>query len=48
MKQATRRYAKRQLSWLGKLDPAELINVSGRSAEQIAEQIITGASPSAA
>ncbi|MCX6370511.1 MAG: tRNA dimethylallyltransferase, partial [Solirubrobacterales bacterium] len=48
MKQATRRYAKRQLTWLGKLDQAELIDVGGRSAEQIAEQILSGASGSAA
>ena len=48
MKQATRRYAKRQLTWLGKLDQAELIDVGGRSAEEVAEQILSSASPSAA
>jgi len=48
MKQATRRYAKRQLTWLAKLDHAELIDVGGRSAEQVAEQILSGDSGSAA
>jgi len=48
MKQATRRYAKRQLTWLGKLDQAELIDVGGRRAEEVAEQILSSASPSAA
>ena len=48
MKQATRRYAKRQLTWLGKLDQAERIDVGGRSAEEVVEQILSDASGSAA
>ena len=48
MKRSTRRYAKRQLTWLAKLDHAELIDVGGRSAEQVAEQILSGLSGSAA
>lgn len=48
MKLATRRYAKRQLTWLSKLDRAELIAVDGRGAEEVAEQILSGAGAPAA
>lgn len=39
MRSRTRRYAKRQLTWLRKLDGAETIDVSGRSPEQVAAAI---------
>ena len=40
MKQATRRYAKRQLTWLKKLQAAELFELAGRSAGAAADEIL--------
>jgi tRNA dimethylallyltransferase len=40
MKQRTRNYAKRQLTWMRKLPDVELIDVAGRSPESVARQIL--------
>ena len=40
MKTRTRRYAKRQLTWLRKLPGAHLIDVTGRSPEDVAAELI--------
>jgi tRNA dimethylallyltransferase len=40
MKTRTRRYAKRQLTWLRKLPNAHLIDVTGRSPEDVAAELI--------
>lgn len=37
---ATRRYARRQLTWLRKLEDAVIIDVQDRSPEEVAEQIL--------
>ena len=42
MKQATRRYAKRQLTWLGKLEPVELFALDEVDVDQVAETILRG------
>ena len=39
MKQRTRQYARRQLTWMRKLPNAELIDVTRRSAEDVADEI---------
>lgn len=39
MKQRTRQYARRQLTWMRKLPNAEVIDVTRRSAEDVAEEI---------
>ena len=36
MKRRTRNYAKRQLTWMRKLAGVELIDASGRSADELA------------
>lgn len=49
MKQATRRYAKRQLTWLRKLEAAELFELNGEhGAEQVADAILASSSSAAA
>jgi len=49
MKRRTRNYARRQLTWMRKLAGAQVIDVTGRSAEDVAEEVATRAlSPSAA
>jgi tRNA A37 N6-isopentenylltransferase MiaA len=49
MKQATRRYAKRQLTWLRKLEAAELFELNAEhGAEQVADAILASGSPAAA
>ena len=49
MKQATRRYAKRQLTWLRRLDAAELFELSAEHGpEQVADAILASGSPAAA
>ena len=40
MKTRTRRYAKRQLTWLRKLPGAHLIDVTGRSPDDVAAELI--------
>ncbi|WP_354702232.1 tRNA dimethylallyltransferase [Paraconexibacter sp. AEG42_29] len=40
MKQGTRRYARRQLTWMRKLPAVELVDVTGRSAEDVAAQLL--------
>ncbi len=40
MKRATRRYAKRQLTWLRKLSAAELIEIGERGIEEVADEIL--------
>ena len=40
MKTRTRRYAKRQLTWLRKLGGAHLIDVTGRSPDDVAAELI--------
>jgi tRNA dimethylallyltransferase len=41
MKQATRRYARRQLTWLRKLPGVQAIDVTDRTATEVAEEIAT-------
>ncbi len=49
MKQATRRYAKRQLTWLRRLEVAELFELGqARTAQQAAEEILATVKPPAA
>lgn len=49
MKRATRRYAKRQLTWLRKLDRAELFELGGgHSAQDVADEILAVGRPAAA
>lgn len=49
MKQATRRYAKRQLTWLRRLEAAELFELSAEHGpEQVADAILASGSPAAA
>jgi tRNA dimethylallyltransferase len=40
MRTRTRRYAKRQLTWLRKLPGAHLIDVTGRTPEHVAAELI--------
>jgi len=40
MKTNTRRYAKRQLTWLRKLPAAHLIDVTGRAPEDVAAELV--------
>jgi tRNA dimethylallyltransferase len=39
MKRRSRRYAKRQLTWMRKLAGVELVDVAGRDARDVADQI---------
>jgi tRNA dimethylallyltransferase len=39
MKTSTRRYARRQLTWMRKLPNATLVDVTGRTPEQVAEEV---------
>ena len=39
MKRATRRYARRQLTWLRKLPSVTTIDVTGRSADEVVEMM---------
>ena len=49
MKQATRRYAKRQLTWLRKLETAELFELNAqRGPAEVADAILASGSPAAA
>ena len=48
MKQATRRYAKRQLTWLKKLESAELFDLDSRSVDDAADEILAALSRPAA
>jgi tRNA dimethylallyltransferase len=41
MKRRTRNYARRQLTWMRKLAGVEVVDVTGRSAEDVAEQLVT-------
>ena len=40
MKTATRRYARRQLTWMRKLPGATLIDVTGRAADDVAKEVL--------
>jgi tRNA dimethylallyltransferase len=40
MKRDTRRYARRQLTWLRKLPGVERVDVTGRAAEDVAAEIV--------
>ena len=40
MQRRTRNFAKRQLTWMRKLAGVELIDVSGRDAASVAEEIL--------
>lgn len=42
MKRRTRQYAKRQLTWLRKLAGAEHVDVTGRSPEDVAAELVAG------
>ena len=39
MKRRTRNYARRQLTWMRKLPDVELVDVSGRTPEEVAAAI---------
>jgi tRNA dimethylallyltransferase len=39
MKRRTRRLARRQLTWMRKLAGVELVDVSGRSADEVADAL---------
>jgi tRNA dimethylallyltransferase len=39
MKQRTRRYARRQLTWMRKLPGVEVVDIAGRSPEEVAAAI---------
>jgi tRNA dimethylallyltransferase len=39
MKQRTRRYARRQLTWMRKLPGVELVDIAGREPEEVAAAI---------
>ena len=43
MKQRTRRYARRQLTWMRKLPGVELVDIAGRSPQEVAAAIDEGA-----
>ena len=40
MKTRTRRYAKRQLTWMRKLPGAELVDVTGRDPDDVATALL--------
>lgn len=40
MKRKTRRYARRQLTWLRKLDGVETVDLTGRDSEQVAAELL--------
>ena len=40
MKTRTRRYAKRQLTWMRKLPGAELVDVTGRDPADVAAELL--------
>src|SRR4051794_10309352 len=40
MKRRTRNYAKRQLTWMRKLDGAELVDVTGREPDDVARELV--------
>ena len=40
MKTRTRRYAKRQLTWLRKLPGAHLVDTTGRTPEDVAAELV--------
>ena len=40
MKRRTRNYARRQLTWMRKLSGVNVIDVSGRTPEAVAEEIV--------
>ena len=42
MKQRTRQYAKRQLTWMRKLPDVEVIDLTGRAPDDVAGQIADG------
>jgi tRNA dimethylallyltransferase len=41
MKRRTRNYARRQLTWMRKLAGVEVLDVTGRAADEVAEEIVT-------
>jgi tRNA dimethylallyltransferase len=41
MKRRTRNYARRQLTWMRKLAGVEVVDVTGREAEDVAQQLVT-------
>jgi tRNA dimethylallyltransferase len=45
MKRRTRNYAKRQLTWLRKLPGVELVNLTGRTPEEVAAELLPDAPP---
>ncbi|MBA3747068.1 MAG: hypothetical protein H0W96_06185, partial [Solirubrobacterales bacterium] len=45
MKRRTRNYARRQLTWMRKLPDAEIIDIAGRSPQEVAAAIAGGDSP---
>jgi tRNA dimethylallyltransferase len=40
MKRRTRNYARRQLTWLRKLPGVELVDLTGREAQDVAAQLL--------
>jgi tRNA dimethylallyltransferase len=43
MKRRTRNFAKRQLTWMRKLAGVEMVDVTGRDAEAVAEELLPDA-----
>ena len=41
MKRRTRNYAKRQLTWMRKLAGVELVDLTGRTAEEAASELLS-------
>jgi tRNA dimethylallyltransferase len=48
MVQRTQRYARRQLTWMRKLPDARLVDVTGRSAQDVAEEVLSALRTAAA
>jgi tRNA dimethylallyltransferase len=42
MKRRTRNFAKRQLTWMRKLPGVEVVDVTGREPEAVAEELLPG------
>ena len=45
MKRRTRNFAKRQLTWMRKLPGVETVDMTGRSAEDVADELLGGGGP---
>ena len=45
MKRRTRNFAKRQLTWMRKLPGVETVDLTGRGAEDVADELLGGGGP---